>query len=122
MPPVEDDDSSEDVAAVAALILDLCLLMAAVVTIGWARDRGVLCDGSTVLCSGGDLTPERWQAEMTFRSAVAYGCYAVVAAVMAAVAVAARRRGRNAVMVMQLVALAVVVTLAVLWRPYSPLH
>ncbi|TMR97880.1 hypothetical protein [Nonomuraea basaltis] len=48
-----------------ALFMDLLLLAAAWFIIGRAVDRGVLCDGFSVLCSGGDPTPAQWLAEMS---------------------------------------------------------
>ncbi|MFG1709812.1 hypothetical protein ACFLIM_42215 [Nonomuraea sp. M3C6] len=116
-----DDLSRHTVPAVAVLIMDLALLMATGFAIHWARNRGVLCDGATVLCSGGDPTPAQWQAEMTFRSTVAYGSYAVMGFVLIVSVVIARRR-RNGIVVMQLTALTAVVALAALWEPYVPLH
>ncbi|GAA4071078.1 hypothetical protein [Nonomuraea soli] len=110
------------VATVAVLIMNLGLLLAAGFAIGWARNRGVLCDGATVLCSGGDATPGQWQAEMTFRSTVAYGSYAVMALILIVSAVIAWRRRRNGIVITQLTALAAVAALAVLWEPYVSLH
>ncbi|WP_146103839.1 hypothetical protein [Nonomuraea solani] len=108
--------------AAAVLMMNVALLMATGFAITWARDRGVLCDGSTKLCSGGDLTPALWQAEMTFRSTVAYGSYAAMALVLIVSAVIAWRHRRYGIVVMQLTALAAVATLAALWEPYVPLH
>ncbi|MBE3009692.1 hypothetical protein IL992_10880 [Microbispora sp. NEAU-D428] len=113
-----DHPAARVITAVAILIMDLVLLMAAGHTIGRARDRGVLCDGGAVFCSGGDPTFAQWQAEMDFRSTVAYGSYTVVAAILAASLVVARRRGRNGIVVIQVPALAVVAVLAALWEPY----
>ncbi len=117
-----DDLPGRTVAAVAVLMMNLALLMATGFAINWARNRGVLCDGATVLCSGGDPTPAQWQAEMTFRSTVAYGSYAVMALVLVVSAVIAWRRRRNGIVIMQLTALTAVAALAALWEPYVPLH
>ncbi|MEV4298115.1 hypothetical protein [Microbispora rosea] len=105
--------------AAGVLIMDLALLMATGFTIGRVRDRGVLCDGGTVFCSGGDPTFAQWQAEMAVRSTVAYGSFGVMAAILAASLVVARRRGHRGVVVMQLKALVVVAVLAILWEPYT---
>ncbi|MEQ4724039.1 hypothetical protein [Nonomuraea sp. B19D2] len=117
-----DDLTGRIVAAVAVLIGDVALLMAAGFAIDWARNRGVLCDGATRLCSGGDLAPAQWQAEMTFRSAVAYGSFTVMALILIVTVVVAWRRRRNGIVVMQFVALATVAALGALWEPYVPLH
>ncbi|WP_327046556.1 hypothetical protein OG320_01230 [Microbispora sp. NBC_01189] len=106
------------ITAVAVLIMDLVLLMAAEFAIRRARDRGVLCDGGAVFCSGGDPTFAQWQAEMAFRSAVAYGSFAVMAAILIVSLVVGRRRGRNEIVIIQLTALTTVAALAVLWEPY----
>ncbi|WP_169980577.1 hypothetical protein [Microbispora sp. H10836] len=113
-----DDPAERVTIAVGVLIMDLALLMATGFAIDWARDRGVLCDGASVLCSGGDPTFAQWTAEMSFRSTVAYGSYGVMAAILAASLVVAGRRGRRGIVVMQLTALVVVAVLAILWRPY----
>lgn len=102
--------------------MDVLLLVAASFIIGRARDRGVLCDGASVLCSGGDPTPAQWLAEMSYRSTVAYTSYAVVALVLIASAVIAWRRGRKGIVAMQCVALSVVALLAGLWEPFRELH
>ncbi|WP_432923432.1 hypothetical protein ACQPZZ_26580 [Microbispora sp. CA-135349] len=105
--------------AVAVLIVDLALLTAARFAIHRVRDRGVLCDGGMVFCSGGDPTFAQWRAEMTLRSTVAYGSFAVVASILIASLVVARRRGRTGIVIMQLTALVVVAVLAILWEPYK---
>ncbi|GGL21198.1 hypothetical protein [Planomonospora parontospora] len=117
-----DDLPGRTVAAIAVLIMDLILLLAAGFAIGRARDRGVLCDGASVLCSGGDPAPGQREAEMIFRSTVAYSSFAVMAAILIITAVIARRRRHNSILIMQLTALAAVAAFAVLWKPYVPLH
>ncbi|MFC5822813.1 hypothetical protein [Nonomuraea insulae] len=117
-----DDLTGRNVAAVAVLIGDVVLFMAMGFAIDWARNRGVLCDGATVLCSGEDPSPAQWQAEMTFRSTVAYGSFTVMALILIVTVVAAWRRRRNGIVVMQLMAFAAVAALGALWEPYVPLH
>ncbi|MGW4792867.1 hypothetical protein ACWEPC_10700 [Nonomuraea sp. NPDC004297] len=117
-----DDLTGRGVTAVAALIGNVVLFMAMGFAIDRARNRGVLCDGATVLCSGQDPSPAQWQAEMTFRSTVAYGSFAVTALILVVTVVAAWWRRRRGIVVMQLVALAAVAALAALWEPYAPLH
>ncbi|MFF5206145.1 hypothetical protein [Streptosporangium sp. NPDC000396] len=117
-----DDLTGRIVATVAVLIGDVALLMATGFAINWARNRGVLCDGATVLCSGGDPSPAQWQAEMTFRSTVAYGSFTVMALILIVTVVAAWRRRRNGIVVMQFMAFAAMAALAALWEPYAPLH
>ncbi|KAA9380466.1 hypothetical protein F5972_04735 [Microbispora cellulosiformans] len=106
------------ITAAAVLIMDLVLLMTAGFAIRRARDRGVLCDGGTVFCAGGDPAFAQWQAEMAFRSAVAYGSFAVMAAILIVSLVVGRRRGRHEIVIIQLTALTTVAALAVLWEPY----
>ncbi|MEV0196835.1 hypothetical protein [Nonomuraea sp. NPDC050691] len=115
---MKSDETAGTVEVVAALLVDLLLLATASFVVGRAPDRGLLCDGASVLCSGGDRTQAQWLAETSFRSTAAYTSYAVVALVVIALAVVGWRRGRRAVVVMQGAALAVVTTLAVLWQPY----
>ncbi|MFI6510623.1 hypothetical protein ACIBCT_23710 [Streptosporangium sp. NPDC050855] len=100
----------------------MALLTAAGFAIDRARNRGVLCDGATVLCSGGDPSPAQWQAEMAFRSTVAYGSFAVVALILIVTVVAAWRRRRNGIVVVQLIAFAAVAVLGALWEPYVAQH
>ncbi|MEV7803652.1 hypothetical protein AB0O28_11955 [Microbispora sp. NPDC088329] len=113
------DPAERVTMAVGVLIVDLALLMATGGAIDWVRDRGVLCDGGTVFCSGEDPTFAQWRAEMAVRSTVAYGSFAVMASIMIASLVVARRRGRTGIVIMQLTALVVVAVLAILWEPYK---
>ncbi|MEV4291783.1 hypothetical protein AB0K40_40295 [Nonomuraea bangladeshensis] len=117
-----DGLSGRLLGAGGAFIVNVGLLLAAGSAILWVRNRGVLCDGASRLCSGGDPTPEQWDAEMAVRSAVAYGSYALVALALVVIAVVAWRRRRHGVVVMQGVALAVVAVLVVTWEPYVSLH
>ncbi|MEV5503492.1 hypothetical protein AB0M50_49625 [Nonomuraea fuscirosea] len=116
-----DDLTRRTVTGAAVLMGDVALFVAMRFVIGRARGRGVLCDGDSILCSGADPSPAQWQAEMTFRSTVAYSSFTVMALIMIVTVVAARRHRRRDLVVMQLMALAGVAALAILWQPYVPL-
>jgi hypothetical protein len=105
------------VTAGAVLIGDFFLLLAA----GWIIENaylaGKLCDGASVWCDGGDPTPAEALAENNFRSAVAYASWVIVALIMLVIAVAAWRRHRWEIVLLQTFPLLLVAALVINWTP-----
>lgn len=108
--------------AAGLLIMDLVLLMCTGVAISLADGRGVLCDGDSVFCAGGDPTYRQWLAEMSFRSTVAYSSYGIAALVILVTLAFAVRRRRKGLVALQVVALIVVAALAALFDPVNGHH
>ncbi|GLX02753.1 hypothetical protein [Microtetraspora sp. NBRC 16547] len=108
------------VPAVALVVIDGFLLRLAEWVIQRTKNRGVLCDGASVWCWGGDPTPAEWLGEMNFVSTVASTSYGVVASVLVvSIAVTWWRRRRDLALV-QFLALLVVAFFADTFEPYTP--
>lgn len=103
---------------VAVLLGDGVLFAAVDWILGRVRRRGVLCDGDSVLCAGGDPTRAEWLAEMQVRSTVAYTSLAVVVVILALTAALAWKHRRRELVLAQSLALLLAFVLVVMWKPY----
>lgn len=104
--------------AVAVLLGDGVLFTAADWILGRVRRRGVLCDGDSVFCAGGEPTRAEWLAEMQVRNTVAYPLLAAVVVILALTAAVAWKYRRREIVLTQSLALLLAFTLLVVWKPY----
>ncbi len=103
---------------VAVLLGDGVLFAAVDWILERVRYRGVLCDGDSVFCAGGDPTRAEWLAEMQFRNTVAYPLLAAVVVILTLTAAVAWKHRRREIVLTQSLALLLAFALLVMWKPY----
>ncbi|MFF3443261.1 hypothetical protein [Streptosporangium sp. NPDC002721] len=103
---------------VAVLLGDGVLFVAVDWILERVRYRGVLCDGDSVFCAGGDPTYAEWLAEMQVRNTVAYPLLAAVVVILALTAAVAWKHRRKEIVLIQSLALLLAFALLVMWKPY----